>query len=145
MVENKEEDKQLRISAGTHKLLAKLADQQGLSLKETVHLMLTYFQVTKANPSDPQADLPGLGIKKLAEKVDALDKRFIGFVREQEKELLKPILSEVKATRAQLGTTNQSADLAEQLQESMLTTFGQAMNAEFLSPEYIDWYNRRTT
>lgn len=100
-------DKQIRVSAGTYRLLTKMADQQGVSYKELVHLMATYFQVTKANPADPQADLPGLGIKKLTEKIDTLDKRFIGFVREQEKELLKPILSEVKATRSQLSAPTQ--------------------------------------
>jgi len=138
-----EKDKQVRISPGTYKQLAKLADGQGVGLKEMIHLMVTYFQVTKANPADPQTDLPGLGIKKLTEKVEALDKRFIGFVREQEKDLLKPILSEVRATRTQLGSLGEGNELAEQLQEVVFLMFGQALNLELLTPEYIDEFNRR--
>jgi len=140
-----DKDKQVRISPGTYKQLAKLADGQGVSLKEMIHLMVTYFQVTKANPADPQNDIPGLGIKKLTEKVEALDKRFIGFVREQEKDLLKPILSEVKATRSQLGSLGQGNELAEQLQEVVFLMFGQALNLQLLTPEYVDEFNRRTS
>ena len=148
-----DKDKQVRISPGTYKQLAKLADGQGVSLKEMIHLMVTYFQVTKANAADPQADLPGLGIKKLTEKVEALDKRFIGFVREQEKELLKPILSEIKATRSQL-TASPSAGgvgledlkrLSDQLQTIVFLMFGQALEANLLNASYIEEFNRKVS
>ncbi|RYF42926.1 MAG: hypothetical protein EOO38_19270, partial [Cytophagaceae bacterium] len=48
-------------------------------------------------------------------KVDALDKRFIGFIREQEKTLLKPMQVDVQALRqaSEVGLT--PAQLEEQL------------------------------
>lgn len=148
-----DQDKLIRVSAGTYKQLTKMADQQGVSYKELVRQMATYFQVTKANPSDPQADLPGLGIKKLTEKIETLDKRFIGFVREQEKELLKPILSEIKAMRSQLAAPH-SADsihpedlqrLSDQLQAMMFLMFGRALEADHLNASYIEEFNRKIT
>jgi hypothetical protein len=139
-----DKDKLIRVSAGTYKLLTKQAALQGVSYKELIHLMVTYFQITKANPADPQADLPGLGIKKLTEKVEALDKRFIGFVREQEKELLKPILSEVKATRSQLTPMVNpvtAADL-DKLAGRVYMMFGQVLEANQLKDQYIEKFNK---
>jgi hypothetical protein len=148
MAGEKDQDKQIRVSAGTYKLLTKMADQQGVSYKELVHLMATYFQVTKANPADPQGDLPGLGIEKLTQKVDALDKRFIGFVREQEKALLKPILSEVQATRQQVASGLSPQDLqrlGERLQGTLFMLFGRALEADHLTEAYIEEFNRKAT
>jgi len=139
-----DKDKLIRVSAGTYKLLTKQAAQHGVSYKELIHLMATYFQITKANPADPQADLPGLGIKKLTEKIEALDKRFIGFVREQEKELLKPILSEVKATRSQLAPMVNpvtAADL-DKLAGRVYMMFGQVLEPNQLKDQYIEKFNK---
>jgi hypothetical protein len=154
MASTTDKDKLIRVSAGTYKLLTKLklaaergATQQSMSYKELIHQMATYFEVTKANPFDPQTDVPGLGIKKLTEKIEVLDKRFIGFVREQEKELLKPILSEVQATRAQLGspvTPATPADLqrlAGHLVRQVFLLFGEALEGDYLNDTYINKFN----
>ncbi|MFD2574602.1 BfmA/BtgA family mobilization protein [Spirosoma soli] len=118
------ERKSISVSAGTHQQLERLGEKLGLSHKDLIAAMVQYFSVTKADPRDPKADAPSVALKKMADKVDGLDKRLIGFIREQEKELLKPILSEVRATRTQIsqstGVGAKSAGLtAEQLEEQL--------------------------
>lgn len=98
------ERKSLSVSAGTHEQLERLGDRFNLSHKDLIAAMVQYFTVTKADPRDTRSDIPNVAIKKLTEKVDALDKRTIGFIREQERELLKPILAEVRALRGQGGS-----------------------------------------
>ncbi|SHJ85100.1 hypothetical protein SAMN02745146_0344 [Hymenobacter daecheongensis DSM 21074] len=74
-----------------------LAKEYKLTSPELVATMVQYFRVTKADPTQPTGpDLTTL-LAKLGGKLDALDKRTIGFIREQEKQYLKPILAEVQA------------------------------------------------
>lgn len=141
--------KSLSVSAGTHQQLERLATKLGLSHKDLITAMVQYFTVTRADPRDPKADAPDVALKKMAAKVDTLDKRLIGFIREQEKELLKPILSEVKAMRTQIGgevaTPGVGADqLEEQLtsvvgavQTLLRMSFRTALVDSALRPEYI--------
>jgi len=107
--------KSLSVSLGTHRQLEKLGDQLGLSHKDLVAVMLQFFAVTKLDPRYPKADSPDVVLKKLTDKVDALDKRFIGFIREQERTLLKPMQVDVQALRqaSEVGLT--PAQLEEQL------------------------------
>ena len=95
--------KSLSVSAGTHQQLERLGTIWDLSHKDLITVMVQYFTATKIDPRDTKADQPDVAMKKMAQKVDTLDKRLIGFIREQEKELLKPILSEVRAIRTQIG------------------------------------------
>jgi uncharacterized protein YidB (DUF937 family) len=97
------DSKTIAVSVGTHQQLERLGQKFGLSHKDLVGAMAQYFIVTKADPRDTKADMPDVSLKKMAEKVEGLDKRLISFIREQEKELLKPILSEVRAMRTQIG------------------------------------------
>lgn len=141
--------KSLSVSAGTHQQLERLGDKFGLSHKDLIAVMVQYFIVTKADPRDTKADVPDVALKKMAVKVDTLDKRMIGFIREQEKELLKPILSEVRAMRAQIGQASGNRDtitpehLEEQLtsvvgaiQTLMRLSFRTALVDTALRPEY---------
>ena len=74
-----------------------LAKECKLTSPELVAAMVQYFRVTKADPREPTGpDLTTL-LAKLGAKIDGLDKRTIGFIREQEKQYLKPILAEVRA------------------------------------------------
>ena len=110
--------------------------------------MAQYFTLTKTDPRDTKADVPDVALKKLTEKVDGLDKRLIRFIREQEKELLKPILSEVKAIRTQIGQASGSNSITtEQLEEQLMgvveaiqtlmrLSFRTAMVDNALRPEY---------
>jgi hypothetical protein len=141
--------KSLAVSLGTHQQLERLGDKLGLSNKELISVMVQFFAVTKLDPRYPKADSPDVALKKLTDKVDALDKRFIGFIREQEKELLKPILSEVRAMRTQIGQDSSGSDtltpahLEEQLtgvveavQTLMRLSFRTALVDNALRPEY---------
>ena len=116
--------KSLSVSAPTHQQLERLGTKFSLSHKDLIGLMAQYFTVTKADPRDLKADVPDVAIKKLIQKVDTLDKRVIAFIREQEKELLKPILSEVKAIRTQISPDptrpgGSNALTADQLEEQL--------------------------
>lgn len=154
--------KTLSVSVGTHRQIERLAEKFGLSQKDLVGAMAQYFTSTKGDPRDPKADAPDVALKKMAEKIDVLDKRFIGFIREQEKELLKPILSEIRAARSELRTlpappppkappTSPSltaADLqrlSEQLQTMVFMMFGTALEADHLNESYVNEFNRRAT
>lgn len=154
--------KTLSVSAGTHRQIERLAEKFGLSQKDLVGAMAQYFTVTKADPRDSKAESPDVALKKMAEKVDGLDKRFIGFIREQEKELLRPILSEIRAARSELRTlpatpppkaqptpaSITAADLeqlSEQIQAMLYLMFGTALEPDHLNESYINEFNRRAT
>jgi hypothetical protein len=141
--------KSLSVSAGTHQQLERLGTKFGLSHKDLIAVMAQYFTVTKTDPRDTKADVPDVALKKLTEKVDTLDKRMIGFIREQEKELLKPILSEVRAMRTQIGQASgsqspvtadhleeQLTSVVEAIQTLMRLSFRTALVDNALRPEY---------
>ena len=143
------ERKSLSVSEGTHRQLERLGTKFGLSHKDLIGCMVQYFTATKADPRETKADVPDVALKKMAEKVDTLDKRLIGFIREQEKELLKPILSEVKALRTQIGQgpgrnnaltpvqlEEQLTSVVEAIQTLLRLSFRTALVDSALRPEY---------
>lgn len=75
-------------SPATFTEFEKLAQQYGLTNKALLAAMVQYFTVTKADPRDPKADNPTDAIK-------ALDRRLISFIKQQEKEQLRPIKDEL--------------------------------------------------
>jgi hypothetical protein len=96
-----------------------LAKECGLTSPELVAAMVQYFRVTKADPRNPSGPDLTTSLAKLTAKLADLDKRTIGFIREQEKTYLKPILAEVQAHKV-LSTpaVNAPAGLSEgQVQE----------------------------
>lgn len=133
--------KTLSISLGAHRQLEKLGDQLGLSHKDLVTTMLQFFAVTKLDPRYPKADSPEMVLKKLSDKVDSLDKRFIGFIREQEREILKPMRADVQAMRqgAVLTPTQleeQLTGVVEAVQTLLQLSFRTALVDNALRPEY---------
>ena len=153
--------KTISVSPGTHRQIERLAEKYGLSQKDLVGVMAQYFSATKADPRDSKADTPDVALKKMAEKVEGLDKRLIGFIREQEKELLRPILSEIRAARSEWKTPPAtplkapatppgltSADLqrlSEQVQAMVFMMFGTALEPDHLNEGYVHEFNRRAT
>jgi hypothetical protein len=111
--------KSLSVSLGTHRQLEKLGDQLGLSHKDLVSAMVQFFAVTKLDPRYPKADSPDVVLKKLADKVDALDKRFIGFIREQEKAILKPMQADVQALRQAVELESNAILSAKELENQL--------------------------
>ena len=65
-----------------------LAKAYKLTNKDLFSAMVRYFQATKADPRDPKTDNPTDAIK-------ALDRRLISFIKQQEKEQLRPIKDEL--------------------------------------------------
>jgi len=145
------ERKTLSITTGTHRQLERLGKTFGLSHKDLITVMAQYFTATKADPRDPKADMPDVALRKMALKVDTLDKRMIGFIREQEKELLKPILSEVRALRTQIDEPvamvappginaeqleEQLTGVVEAVQTLLRLSFRTALVDNALRPEY---------
>jgi hypothetical protein len=66
----------------------KLAQQYGLTNKGLLAAMVQYFKATNADPRDSKTDNPTDAIK-------ALDRRLISFIKQQEKEQLRPIKDEL--------------------------------------------------
>lgn len=66
----------------------KLGKAYKLTNKDLFSTMVRYFQATKADPRDPKTDNPTDAIK-------ALDRRLISFIKQQEKEQLRPIKDEL--------------------------------------------------
>ncbi|MBC3794961.1 BfmA/BtgA family mobilization protein [Spirosoma utsteinense] len=101
--------KTISVNEETFKEFERLASSYGLSNKGLIEAMVTYFNVSKADPRDPKADNPTDAIK-------ALDRRFISFIKEQEKKILLPIkeaVFEIASTegmprRADLRIVNQN-------------------------------------
>lgn len=118
--------KSVLVSAVTHQQLERLGEKYNLSHKDLVGAMAQFFITTKADPRDVKADVPDVALKKLTDKVDGLDKRMIGFIREQERELLKPILAEVRALRppAGAGPGLPLGITAEHLEEQLTAVVG---------------------
>jgi len=78
----------LSVDRTTAAELGRVASSYGLTKKGLIVAMLQYFKATKADPRDPKADNPTDAIK-------ALDRRLISFIRQQEKEQLRPIKDEL--------------------------------------------------
>lgn len=76
-----------------------LAKECSLTSPELVATMVQYFRVTKADPRQPTGPDLTSSLAKITAKLADLDKRTIGFIREQEKQYLKPILAEVQAQK----------------------------------------------
>jgi len=74
-----------------------LAKECELTSPELVAAMVQYFRVTKTDPRHPTGPDLTTSLAKITAKLADLDKRTIGFIREQEKTYLKPILAGVQA------------------------------------------------
>ena len=89
-------DKSIRSDAATYEALRQLAQEHGLSNTKLLAAMVQYFRVTKADPQQPTGPDLTSSLAKITAKLVDLDKRTIGFIREQEKTYLKPILTDVR-------------------------------------------------
>lgn len=90
-------DKTIRAEEAAYEGFRQLAKEYQLSNPELLAAMVQYFRVTKADPRQPTGPDLTSSLAKLTAKLADLDKRTIGFIREQEKTYLKPILAEVQA------------------------------------------------
>lgn len=89
----------IRADDVTHGALQQLAKEHKLSNTKLLAAMVEYFRVTKADPQQPTGPDLTSSLANITAKLADLDKRTIGFIREQEKQYLKPILAEVQAQK----------------------------------------------
>lgn len=119
-----------------------LAKECKLTSPELVAAMVQYFRVTKADPREPTGpDLTTL-LAKLGAKIDGLDKRTIGFIREQEKQYLKPILAEVQAHKVLSSPTpgapaSLSTAQADDLTGWFIRVLSRGIQPAHLTPEFL--------
>lgn len=109
-----------------------LAKSYHLTSKDLFGAMVQYFKATKADPRDPKADNPTDAIK-------ALDKRLIGFIREQEKKILRPLSDDM-----QVLLTLLQEDLPRRISQSHMRTVGGAIRPEFLNPRFMEAIQKMT-
>jgi hypothetical protein len=102
----------------------KLAKSYGMTNKDLFGAMVRYFKATKADPRDPKADNPTDAIK-------ALDKRLIGFIREQEKKILRPLSDDV-----QVLTRLLQEDVPRKIGQSQIRTISSAIKPELLTDRF---------
>ena len=120
--------KSIDVAPETHEAFTRMAEEYGMSNKDLLACMVQYFNVSKADPRNPKADNPTDAIK-------ALDKRIISFIRQQEKEQLRPMASDLQ-TLLQLVQN----DLPKTLRQSQLRTLGGAIKPELLNERFLSVY-----
>jgi hypothetical protein len=99
---DKPKDTTVRVAAELAPRLVKLAQLHGMSQKELLAEMVGYFERSQA---DPRAG--GGKAESLTDQLAKLDKRVdrvIGFIREQEKAILKPLRDEVRVLSRRVAT-----------------------------------------
>ncbi|AII54560.1 BfmA/BtgA family mobilization protein [Hymenobacter sp. APR13] len=131
-------DKTIRADEAAYQGFRKLAKEHSLTNPELLAAMVQYFRVTKADPREPNGPDLSSALGKLTAKLDQLDKRTIGFIREQEKTYLKPILAEVQAvhswTAAPIGMTEPQLTDVEQWLTSVVR---KAFKPEYRHPNLL--------
>ncbi len=119
-----------------------LAKECQLTSPELVAAMVQYFRVTKADPREPTGPDLTSSLAKITAKLADLDKRTIGFIREQEKQYLKPILAEVQAHKV-LSSPAPSApnglnnDQVQELTKWFVRVLSRGMQPAQLTPEFV--------
>ena len=119
-----------------------LAKECELTSPELVAAMVQYFRVTKADPRNPTGPDLTTSLAKITAKLADLDKRTIGFIREQEKTYLKPILAEVQAhkvlsTPAASALVGISKEQADELVRWFVRVLSKGMLPAQLNPEFL--------
>lgn len=120
--------KSIDVSLDTHEQFSKLAESYGLTNKALVEAMVQYFNATKADPRDPKTDNP-------TDTIKALDRRLISFIRQQEKEQLRPIRDDLKVLLSFV-----QEELPKILRQSQIRTIGGALKADLQTEKFREVY-----
>ena len=98
--------KSIIINQNFHKELKKLSEAFNLPIGRLVEQMIVYFKMTGINPKNAINENPSAMVK-------VLDKRIVSFLKVQERDILKPLRSEV------YSYSKTQNDKLEKLTESM--------------------------
>lgn len=91
--------KTISVTPQTFTEFEQLCTQYGMNKGEALATMVNYFKASKADPRDPQP----IDLKTLERRIAETDKRIIGFIKTQEKEILRPMQTEVELIAAELS------------------------------------------
>lgn len=135
--------KTINADAAAYEGFRQLAKECNLTSPELVAAMVQYFRVTKADPRQPTGPDLTSSLAKLTAKLADLDKRTIGFIREQEKTYLKPILTQVLAhqvlsTPAASAPAGLSAGQEQELCGWLERVFFRGMQQSVLAPSFLE-------
>lgn len=89
--QNSESKKVVVLSKESHMKLGKLCKERGSNMKDFTAQMITYFEKTGIDPSDSN----GTDLKEAIKGLQKENNRVIGFIKQQEKTKLDPILDEL--------------------------------------------------
>lgn len=135
-------DKTIRAEEAAYEGFRQLAKECQLSNAELLAAMVQYFRVTKADPRQPTGPDLTSSLAKITAKLADLDKRTIGFIREQEKTYLKPILTQVLAhqvlsTPAASAPAGLSAGQEQELTKWFVRVLSRGMQPTQLTPKFV--------
>ncbi|GAA4056503.1 hypothetical protein GCM10022409_49460 [Hymenobacter glaciei] len=135
--------KTINADAAAYEGFRQLAKECELTSPELVAAMVQYFRVTKADPRAPTGPDLTSSLAKITAKLADLDKRTIGFIREQEKTYLKPILAQVQAQQllsapAASVPAGPSAGQVQELTEWFLRLIRRTMQPTQLTQTYLN-------
>lgn len=123
--------KTINIPVELHEAFERMAASYELSQIGLMQAMMQYFKATKADPRDPKTDNPTDALK-------ALDKRLISFIRQQEKEILKPLADDARqAADIAYGMQEDMKDWEKRYSKMLLRHLGTAIRPEALNPTFF--------
>ncbi|MGL5318664.1 MAG: BfmA/BtgA family mobilization protein [Bacteroidales bacterium] len=99
------------IDSETGAKLERLAKSNNLSKKALLSLMLDYFEKYGINPAEHES--PAQEMQKLIKRVDQI----VGFIKVQEKELIRPLVASVSMTEERIKSDLDNIAKKEKLQE----------------------------
>lgn len=99
------------IDSETGAKLDRLAKSNNLSKKALLSLMLDYFEKYGINPAEHES--PAQEMQKLIKRVDQI----VGFIKVQEKELIRPLVASVSMTEERIKRDLDNIAKKEKLQE----------------------------
>lgn len=99
------------IDSETGAKLDRLAKSNNLSKKALLSLMLDYFEKYGINPAEHES--PAQEMQKLIKRVDQI----VGFIKVQEKELIRPLVASVSMTEERIKVDLDNIAKKEKLQE----------------------------
>lgn len=99
------------IDSETGAKLDRLAKSNNLSKKALLSLMLDYFERYGINPAEHES--PAQEMQKMIKRVDQI----VGFIKVQEKELIRPLVASVSMTEERIKVDLDNIAKKEKLQE----------------------------
>lgn len=122
----------------TYEAFRQMAKAAKLTNPELLATMMEYFRVTKADPQQPTGPDITASLAKLTAKLADLDKRTIGFIREQEKTYLKPILADVRGIHERATGPGELSEAQLAILEQWLTAvIRTAFKPEYRHPDML--------